>query len=86
MGNVESLILEYIKRRLETGNLLVPRTEIMDALGKSHPEFRHRRAFAHGLDRLQRRHVINGIDAPDGVRHYFIGNYASAEMRQSLGL
>jgi len=87
MGEIESSMLAYIKRRLEEGALSVPGAEIMDAVvPPDHPEFRERPAYRHGLDRLLRRHVINAVDDRRGTRHYFIGTHVSAELRQSLGL
>ena len=87
MGPVESKMLAYIERRLGEGALSVSAAEIMDAVvPPEYPEFRYRPAYRHGLDRMLRRHVINGIDGRDGTRHYFIGTHASAELRASLGL
>jgi hypothetical protein len=87
MGPVESEMLSYIQRCLGQGRLSVPATEIMNAVVPAdHPEWRHRPAYRHGLDRLLRRHFVNATDAPDGTRHYFIGTYASPELRSSLGL
>jgi hypothetical protein len=87
MGAVESSMLAYIERRLEEGALSVSGAEVMDAVvPPDHPEFRERPAYQHGLDRLLRRHVINAVDDRSGMRHYFIGTHASAELRQSLGL
>ena len=87
MGTVESDMLAYLKRCLEEGRLSVPAAEIQDAVVPfDHPEWRHRPAYRYGLDRLLRRSVVNTIDARDGVRHYFIGTHASAELRASLEL
>ena len=87
MGTVESNMLAYIKLRLEAGALSVTEAEIMDdVVPPDHPEFRVRPAYRHGLDRLRRRHVINAVDYQTGVRHYFIGNFASADLRESLGI
>jgi hypothetical protein len=87
MGTVESKMLAYIKARLEEGTLAVPATEVMDAVvPPDHPEFRERPAYRHGLERLHRRKVINAVDDRDGQRHYFIGNYPSAALRESLGI
>ena len=86
MGIVESNILAYIKRRLEAGVLSVSEAEIMDAVvPPDHPEFRLRPAYRHGLDRLRRRHVINAVADQMGIMHYFIGDYPSAALRESLG-
>jgi len=80
-------MLAYIKRRLEEGALSVAGAEVLAVVvPPDHPEFRERPAFRHGLDRLLRRGVINGVDDRSGTRHYFIGTHASAELRQSLGL
>jgi hypothetical protein len=87
MGTVESEMLAYLERCLAEGRHSVPAREIVDAVVPAeHPEWRHRPAYRHGLERLHRRLVINAVDAPDGTRHYFIGNYPSAELRASLGL
>ena len=87
MGTVESNILAYIKRRLEAGALSVSETEIMDAVvPPDNPELRLRPAYRYGLDRLRRRHVINTVDDRAGMTHYFIGNYPSAALRESLGI
>lgn len=87
MGTVESEMLAFIEGRLAEGRLSVPAAEIIDAVvPPDHPDWRYRPAYRHGLERLHRRLVINAIDAPDGTRHYFIGNYPSAELRASLGL
>jgi hypothetical protein len=87
MGSIEAEMLAYIERCLAEGRLSVPATEIIDAVVPSdHPDWRHRPAYRHGLDRLHRRHVLNAVDAPDGTRHYFIGAYPSAELRATLGL
>jgi hypothetical protein len=86
MGTVETEMLAYIKRCLESGRLSVPAAEIIDAVVPGeHPEWRFRPAYRYSLERLHRRLVINAIDAPDGTRHYFIGEYPSAELRASLG-
>lgn len=80
-------MLGYIQRCLAEGRLSVSATEIVNAVVPAeHPEWRRRPAYRYGLDRLLTRNVINAVDAPDGTRHYFIGAYASAELRQSLGL
>ena len=86
MGEIESILLEYLKRRLEEGRLSVSSDELTEGVLREHPEFRHRAAFLHGLQRLSVRHVINGIDAPDGTCHYFIGSCPTPEIRASLGL
>ena len=86
MGEVEAKFLEYIKRRLNEGNLTVSADELRDGVLRENPEFRNREAFRRALQRLSVRNVINAVDAPDGTLHYFIGNYATAEIRASLGL
>jgi hypothetical protein len=87
MGKVESEILHYIERRLEEGVLSVTEAEIMDAIiPGDHPEFRLRPSYRYGLERLLRRNRINGIKDSAGITHYFIGNYPSNELRESLGL
>lgn len=87
MGTVESEMVAYVERRLAEGCLSVSASEIVDAVvPRDHPDWRHRPAYRHGLDRLHRRLVLNAVDAADGTRHYFIGAYASAELRASLGL
>lgn len=61
--------------------------EIMDAVvPPDHPEFRERPAYRYGIERLLRRHLINAVHDREGKRHYFIGNYASAALRKSLGI
>jgi hypothetical protein len=87
MNSVEADMLGYIKRCLDAGRLSVPAAEILDAVvPREHPEWRYRPGYRHGLERLQRRRVINAVDASDGTRHYFIGNYPTPELRASLGL
>lgn len=87
MGKVESDILAYIKRRLEAGALSVSEAEIMEAVvPPDNPEFRLRPAYRYGLDRLRRRRVINAIADPAGRLHYFIGDYPSVALRESLGI
>jgi hypothetical protein len=87
MGIVEANMLAYIKGRLEAGMLSVSETEIMEAVvPPDHPEFRMRSAYRHGLDRLRRRDVINAVADQTGNLHYFIGNYPSAALRESLGI
>jgi hypothetical protein len=79
-------MLDYLKHRLEQGALCVSGAEILDAVAPpDRPELRERPAYRYGLDRLLRRHVINAIDDQNGVTHYFIGNYPSAELREFLG-
>jgi len=87
MGKVESDVLAYIKQRLEAGALSVTESEIMDVIiPADHPEFRLRPTYQYALARLRRRHVINAIPDREGISHYFIGNFASAALRESLGL
>jgi len=87
MGTVEANMLAYIKRRLDEGALSVSEAEIMDAVvPPDHPEYRSRPQYRHGLDRLRRRLVINAVLDPSGMWHYFIDNYPSAALRESLGL
>ena len=87
MGDAESKMLAYIKLRHEEGALAVTASEIFGAIiPADRPELRDRPAYRHGLDRLLRRHVINGVDDRSGTRHYFIGSFPSAELRESLGL
>lgn len=87
MGTVEAEMLAYIQRRLADGALSVTGAEVTEAVvPPGHPEFRYRPAYQRGLERLLRRNVINAVDAPDGSRHYFIGAFASPELRASLGL
>ena len=52
---------------------------------KDHPEYRNRPAYRYGLDRLLRRGVINYDHDWRGVRQFFIGNYASRELLDSIG-
>ena len=86
MGEVESKMLAYIQSRLAKGALSVSAADIMNAvLPSEHPESRYRPAYRHGLDRLERRNVIQGINDPNGNRHYFIGPW-SAELEASLGV
>ena len=86
MGEVEASLLEYLRRRLNEGRQSVSADELREGVLREHPEFRHRAAFRHGLQRLSIRHVINAVDAPDGTCHYFIGPYPTPEIRASLGL
>jgi hypothetical protein len=87
MENVESQILAYIQRRPMEGALSVPASEVMDAIiPAEHPEYRLRPAYRYGLERLRRRSVVNAIVDEKGVEHFFIGNFASDELRKSLGL
>lgn len=87
MGIVEANMLAYIKGRLDAGMLSVSEAEIMEAVvPPDHPEFRMRPAYRHGLERLRRRHVINAVADQSGILHYFIGNYPSAALRESLGI
>ena len=87
MGTVEKRMLAYITRRLEEGALSVPGAEVMDAVvPPDHPEFRERPAYRYGLDRLRTRLVINGVTDAHGTMHYFIGDYASAALREALGI
>src|SRR3954470_4279900 len=75
MGFVEAEMLAYIQRCLDEGRLSVPAPEIIDAVvPPDHPEWCHRPAYRHGLERLHRRLVLNAVDASDGPRHYFIGD------------
>ena len=87
METVESNMLDYINRRIDAGVLSVTEAEILDAVVPAdHPEFRSRPAYLHGLDRLRRRHVVNAVADQNGLVHYFIGNYPSAALRESLGI
>jgi hypothetical protein len=87
MGEAESKMLAYIQLRHEEGALSVTEAEIFGAIiPADQPELRHRSAYRYGIDRLLRRHVINAIDDKTGTTHYFIGNFPTAELRQSLGL
>ena len=86
MGPVEAEMLAYIKLRHSEGALAVPATEIVGAVEAAHPEFRNMAAAKYGLELLHRRCAINAVDDPNGVRYYFIGDYPSAELRQSLGI
>jgi hypothetical protein len=87
MGDAESKMLAYIKLRLDEGALAVPASEILGAIiPADQPELRDRPAYRYGLDRLLRRHAINAVDDSASIRHYFIGDYPSAELRESLGI
>jgi hypothetical protein len=87
MGEAESKMLAYIKLRHEEGALAVPASEILGAIiPADQPELRDRPAYRYGLDRLLRRHVVNAVDDRAGMPHYFIGDYPSAELRESLGI
>lgn len=80
-------MLDFIESRLRVGALSVTEAEIHAALIPPHqPELRHRPAYRYALQRLCVRHVINAVDDPRGVRHYFIGDFPSKELRDSLGL
>ena len=87
MGDAESKMLAYIQLRHDEGALSIPEAEIFGAIiPADQPELRYHAAYRHGLDRLRRRHVINAVADKAGTLHYFIGDYASAELRESLGL
>ena len=87
MGTVETDMLAYIRSRLEAGALSVTEAEVMEAVAPAdRPESRLRPSYRHGLDRLRRRHVINAVADRAGVLHYFIGDYPSAALRESLGI
>jgi hypothetical protein len=86
MGDIEAKLLEYLQRQLSQGHHSVSADELREGVLRENPEFRHRTGFRYGLQRLSVRHVINSVSAPDGSRHYFVGNYASPELRKSLGL
>lgn len=80
-------MLAYLTKCLGEGRLAIPGEEIVNAvIPPEHPEWRRRPAYRYGLERFLRRNVVNAIDAPDGSRHYFIGNYPTPELRASLGL
>ncbi len=86
MNPVEAEMLAYIQLRHSEGALSVPKAEVLGAVVSSHPEFQRRAAYQHGLDRLERRCLINAVIDRHGARHYFIGNFPSAELRESLGI
>lgn len=87
MNAIENKIVEYIKQKFEAGSLSVTASEILAAVVPAeHPEFQFKPSYNYALERLIRRNVINGVDTKDGVRHYFIGNFATSELLTSLGL
>ena len=86
-GHVERAMLAFIQARHDSGALSVTKDEVFAAVvPPNHPEFRFRPAYRYGLDRLRVRQVVNAVDDPLGVTHYFIGDYPTKELRHSLGL
>jgi hypothetical protein len=85
VNNVESEMLAYIQRRMADGALSVTEQEVLDAVvPREHPEYRQRPAYKYGLERLQRRRVINAVRDKRGNAHYFIGAYPSSELVASM--
>jgi len=86
-GKVEQAMLAFIKARLETGVLSVTEEQILAAIiPPDQPKLRFRPAYRYGLSRLRVRHVVNAVTDRAGVMRYFIGDYPSRELRESLGL
>ena len=86
-GKVEKAMLAFIKARLEAGALSVTEEQILAAIiPPDQPKLRFRPAYRHGLGRLRVRHVLNAVDDRAGVTHYFLGDYPSKELRESLGV
>jgi hypothetical protein len=87
MAEAESKMLAYIKLRHEEGALSVSEAQILGAIiPRNQPELRQHPAYRYGLERLYRRLVINAIADRVGTVHCLIGDYPSAELRESLGL
>jgi hypothetical protein len=87
MNTVETAIVDFIKRRNAEGALSASEADIMDAIvPHDRPKLRYNPSYKYALERLRVRLVINCVTAPDGITHYFIGNYASPELRASLGI
>ena len=83
MANVESRMLAYIQQRISAGAPAVPESEVMNAvIPPQHPEYRYRPAYRHGLERLLRRHKINGRMDSKGESHYFLEDYPSKELEE----
>ena len=80
-------MLAFIQARLDAGALSVTQDQVFAAVvPPNHPEFRLRPAYRYGGSRLQVRRVINTVDDPAGVTHYFIGDYPTRELRRYIGL
>lgn len=87
MNELDTKIVDYIQQQFAAGILSVTESEIMSTVVPAEqPELRFKPSYKYALDRLRRRQVINAVDNKDGVRHYFIGYFASPELRQSLGI
>jgi hypothetical protein len=87
MNEIESNIVAFIKQRHAEGALSVQAPEIMEAIvPRDRPTARYRTSYFYALDRLLRRLEINAVDAADGTRHFFIGDYPSPGLRESLGI
>jgi len=87
MNAIETKIVDYIRQKFDAGKLSLTASEIMAiVVPTEHPEYRFKPSYKFALDRLLTRHVINAVATEDGVTHYFIGNFASRELRLSLGL
>jgi hypothetical protein len=68
----------YIQRRLAEGAISVTESEVLAAvIPADQPQLRFRPAYRYGLERLQRRLMINAVVDRAGTRHYFIGDAPS---------
>jgi hypothetical protein len=87
MSDAESKMLAYIKLRYDEGALAIPASEILGAIiPADQPALRDHAAYRYGLERLRRRRIINAVADKTGTLRYFIGDYPSAELRESLGV
>ena len=87
MHAIEQNILSYLRRRHADGALSATAEEILRAiLPADQVQLRSKPSYKNALERLHRRRAINAVDAPDGTRHYFLGDFPSPELRESLGI
>lgn len=87
MNAIEQSIINFLKERHAAGELSVTAAEIYSAIiPADQPKLRYKPAYKYAIERLSVRHELNAVVGPDGTYHYFIGNFASKELRASLGL
>ena len=87
MNAIEQGIVAYVQARHAEGELSVTAPEIMRAIIPSdRPRLGFKPGYKHALQRLGIRQVLNAIDESDGTPYYFIGNFPTKELRESLGL